>query len=54
MDKQAKLELLKYKIKKLSLRFLKEKAKQKRIDRETLEKSLESMLAANVDPESEN
>ena len=54
MDKQAKLELLKYEIKKFSLKFSKEKAKQKRINRETLEKSLEAMLAANVDPESEN
>ena len=54
MDKQAKLELLKYEIKKFPLKFSKEKAKQKRINRETLEKSLEAMLAANVDPESEN
>ena len=53
MDKQAKLELLKFEIKKFSIKFSKEKAKLTRINRETLEKNLESMLAENVDPESE-
>ena len=34
MDKQVKWELLKYEIKKLSLKFSKNKAKQKRLNRE--------------------
>ena len=54
MDEQAKLELLKYEIKKFTITFSKNKAKQKRLNRETLEKTLETMIATNVDPESEN
>ena len=50
---QLEWELLKYEIKKFSIEYSKKTVKQKRLHKETLEKNLDSLKNANVDPEND-
>ena len=53
-NKQVKWELLKYEVKKFTIAYSKKAAKQKRMQKDILEKKLESLRNLNVSPENED